>query len=153
MDTSNAEIYDLVRILIRVKDLDTTCRLVLKPFESLSVGEPDSVFLENLLIEKRPKQKEKYKTIGSLDKCLTRSDLDYMLRQKSRLHDFQWDSTRLHFTGTRQYDGKYSFSVPLVSADRTKFIISYGGWWGGRTALFKKVNNNWEAQETIGWVY
>ena len=87
VDTSNTEIYDLLQIVIETEKLDKTYRLQTKLYESPI--EEDSIFLQRLLIEKKPKKENpNIITVGALDKCLTQADIDFMIEQKKQTAQF-----------------------------------------------------------------
>ena len=59
VDTSNTKIYEFLKMLIVKQRLDTTYGLVIFPFSNLDLAESDSLFLQNLLLEKGQKPPKK----------------------------------------------------------------------------------------------
>jgi hypothetical protein len=170
---SEKEIYDFMQAVIYEQRLNKDHGLRLQYQASCDISIDDKQFLPTLLID-APEQidtTEQYiydssgRVIGgtsksnpvTLDKCLTNSDIKFMLQQKKDRAAFKWDNSKLCFNPDKN-EFWYAFSIPLFSKDRTKAImmikdLCQGLCGDGRTILFKKQNNKWISQVGNQWVH
>ena len=165
--TANQDIYDFMKVVIADQKLDLSYGLTLEPEQGCDLSRDDNTFLKTLLIEK-PKRKgkadtEDWKTMTvtinlfELPKCLTKSDIEYMLLQKQKLSSFKWDNSRLHFNPNNDKNW-YCFSIPLFSKDSRKAVMMIrnlcpGLCGAGRTVLFIKEHNIWTSQTGRQWMH
>ncbi|MGC4104700.1 hypothetical protein [Ferruginibacter sp.] len=166
-DTTNQDIYNFMEIVINERKLNRSYGLSTEPEAGCNLSGNDKKFLRTLLIEK-PKKKpvidrDDWRTMtitvdaGGLTKCLTESDINYMLSQKQQLAAFRWDNSRLKFN-TANNNNWYCFSIPLFSKDRKKAVMMIrdlcpGLCGTGSTLLFIKENGKWTSETGDWWVH
>lgn len=159
-DTISSDIYDFLNIVIRGHNLDTTYGIREVPLQDLNSGEPDSSFLQKHLIPYpvlKKAERNPFNVIaigGEIDKCLNKEDIQYMLSQKNKNVNFQWQSKCVNLKDTNKFGEKYIFSVPLFSKDKTKFIITIENYRaGGVILLYKRENNSWTSTVEDEWIH
>jgi len=155
-DTANQMIYDFMAVVINNKKLNLKYGLLIDPSQDFSLEYKDKEFLETLLEKKEPPVKTNTRSIpieftfDPYDKCLTRMDIDQMLRQKEINKNIRWSNSRLGFDLTN-HKNFYCFSVPVFSLDKKKAIVKISDLCPGlcgtsETVLFKKENGKWISQ-------
>jgi hypothetical protein len=164
-DTTNQDIYEFMKVVIANQNLDLSYGLSVEPEQGCDLSDDDSIFLKTLLPAKS-KHKEKtdtgdWRTMTvdpfELPKCLTKSDIAYMLSQKQNLSTFKWDNSRLSFNSDNKKNW-YAFSIPLFSKDRRKVVMMIrnlcpGLCGTGWTVLFIKEDNRWTSQSGAHWIH
>lgn len=163
-DTSNQDIYDFMKVVIADQHLELKNGLTLEPELGCDLSQDDKTFLISLLIQP-PTTKPKtdtgftFTTYSPMDnlKCLTKSDIKSMLKQKEKYISFKWDNSRLGFDlhNDKQW---YCFSIPLFSQDKTKAVMMIrdlcpGLCGTGSTILFTKEKDKWTSVTGGPWIH
>lgn len=164
-------IYEVLNFVIKDEKLDKNYGLTLNPEDQIGDTKGNEGFLLDLvesndttqdLMELNHKQhtfelKAAMEYNFSLDKCLSREDVEYMLYQLSSASDFHWDNTRLKFN-LKNKENWYTFSVPVFSKDGTKVVmivrsLCRGLCGEGWQLMLKKEDGKWTSQRGITWRY
>jgi len=157
-DVVKSDFYNFLKVVINKLNLDTTYGLEEVPLKDLGSIDSDSAFLQRHLLIGTARQKTKassnIRTMGVIDSCLTKEDIQYMINQKNSNTNFKWNSKCLNLKSTNVFGEKYKFSVPLFSIDKTKFIITIENFHaGGMILLYKKENNDWTSIVESQWIH
>jgi hypothetical protein len=94
---------------------------------------------------------------SQIERCLSKNDIAYMLRQRQEQKDFRWDSKRLGFS-KKPTDNEYHISVPLFSEDKSKVILKIedicpGLCGSGYTVMYIKRNGQWISEKGPSWLH
>lgn len=164
---SGADIYSLMDVFFadtNVRITPATARFARMPMKSIVETQADSVYLRQAQVHKREAEEEEKKAkpawyfapiyVGDmLLDSLSETDIRFMLRQNMRLNQFQWDTTRWHFSKSGASD-LYEISIPLFSKDKTIALIgvehSCPGLCGvGYVYRFVKKKGRWVYDRSV----
>ena len=158
-DAVTSDFYNFLKIVINKLNLDTTYGLEEYPLKNLNSIESDTAFLQKHQLIAPARQKTgtssyNISTLGVIDRCLTKDDIQYMLKQKNNNTNFKWNRQCVNLKNTNKFDDKYQFSIPLSTKDKTKFIITIENYnAGGMILLYKKENNDWILTVERQWLH
>jgi hypothetical protein len=178
-DYSNPHIYNFMRMVIRDQKLNKKYGLLVIPEQNCGTYGDDRLNLKQLLIEEKKPEKVAPDTVSSdsiypgmvfssgpaiittvyfgPEKCLTRSDIKFMMAQKGEWTNFKWDNDRLGFDKANKKN-YYAFSVPLFSKDRKKAVIKIeslcpGLCGTGNLVAYIKKNGKWKGSTGLPWIH
>jgi hypothetical protein len=162
---ADQKLYDVVKFIIEEQKLNRSYAINIAPLKNIS-QEDDEYYLMGLLIKARAEDITTQK-IAALDSfhyvidippydfrlkdCLMKEDVDYMLHQKKKRHQFVWDGTALGFNAKNSHSW-YSISVPLFSVDSSKVLVGVqfrcDQFMCGNEVdiLLTKVDGKWESR-------
>lgn len=87
---------------------------------------------------------------GQSIQCLTKTDIDYILSEKERLKNFQWNNQRLGFN-LKNTNNWYVFSIPSFNKDQTIAFIQIRDLCkpflcgSSYTLIYTFKNNQWHS--------
>lgn len=164
---SNETVYELLDFVIKDQALDKNHGLALEPELRCSLDKTDEEFLKDLVETPISNDTAAYSKFQltipdtfyfvQLTKCLSKNDVDYMIQQRDKNKDFNWDNSKLGFNLHNKHHW-YVFSVPLISEDRTKAVMMIrdlckglcGQCW---TLLLTKQNGHWKSERGLTWLH
>ena len=95
---------------------------------------------------------------NEFQKCLSTEDIDYMLSEKERWKDFNWDNQRLGFNLANEKNW-YVFSLPYFTKDKKKAVLLIRDLCkpflcgGGYILLYTKEESKWKSNEIKRWIH
>jgi hypothetical protein len=167
------EIYELLHFVIVDQSLNRNYGLQIEPEQNCSLNRSDEDFLRDLIVKEQATEvtpdtgEIQLDSISKLmvgtkiefriPQCLTVEDVDFMLSQKSAHSNLKWDNSRLGFNLGNE-NNWYTFSLPLLSKDKTKSIVMIrelcNGLCGhGWILLLTKQNGKWTSQKGERWIH
>lgn len=153
IDTTDTQLYNFVEALIKKGELAPCYELNNKPlnWDTWQLSLPQASFFKRFFLKdssifKQHKKANVKSPEELLREHLRIEDVDFMLRQKEKGNDFNWDWSKLKIkpiSPLASYTCKYSFTIPLFSKDGNTAIIAFDSSLGGKTLIGIKENNEW----------